>query len=70
MKFPLKGDQLAAFLGGQINQHEMKVVVVDHLQNLVRVADANDYARVSLALEPFQCWATNLSGAAFGRYSS
>jgi hypothetical protein len=51
---PLNGEQLAAFLRGQIEEHALEVIIVDHLQNLVRVADANDYARVTVALEPFQ----------------
>jgi hypothetical protein len=49
-----QGDQLAAWLEEQISQCGLEVIVVDHLQNLVRVVDANDYARVTAALEPFQ----------------
>ena len=44
---------LAQFLEQQIIEHRLEVLFVDHLQNLVRVADANDYATVSNALEPF-----------------
>lgn len=51
---PLTGNDLAAFLEEQIERHGLEIIIVDHLQNLVRVADANDYARVTLALEPFQ----------------
>jgi AAA domain len=44
---------LAEFLERQITEHHLGVLFVDHLQNLVRVADSNDYAVVSNALEPF-----------------
>jgi hypothetical protein len=46
--------ELAEFLEAEITKHALKVVIVDHLQNLVRVGDANDYSAVSKALGPIQ----------------
>ena len=50
---PMQPAALAEFLARQITEHHLGVLFVDHLQNLVRVADSNDYAVVSNALEPF-----------------
>jgi hypothetical protein len=50
---PMQNDQLAQYLESEINRLGLEIVIVDHLQNLVRVSDANDYAVVSKALEPF-----------------
>ena len=49
----MKPVALAEFLEQQITTNQLEVLVVDHLQNLIRVPDANDYAAVSNALEPF-----------------
>jgi len=45
---------LAKFLGSEISKHGLNVVIVDHLQNLVKVKDSKDYSLVSSALEPLQ----------------
>ena len=50
---PMQPAALAQFLERQITEHHLGVLFVDHLQNLVRVVDSNDYAAVSNALEPF-----------------
>jgi hypothetical protein len=50
---PMNPVPLAEFLELQITKYRLQVLVVDHLQNLIRVPDANDYAAVSNALEPF-----------------
>jgi hypothetical protein len=50
---PMHLPAVAQYLEQQITKHRLEVLVVDHLQNLIRVPDANDYAAVSNALEPF-----------------
>jgi hypothetical protein len=50
---PMQPAALAQFLERQIAEHHLQVLFVDNLQNLVHVADSNDYALVSNALEPF-----------------
>jgi hypothetical protein len=50
---PMRNDRLAQYLESEIKRLGLEIVIVDHLQNLVRVGDANDYAVVSKALEPF-----------------
>lgn len=47
------GQALAGRLEADIERTKVEVMIIDHLQNLVRLQDANDYAKVSLALEPF-----------------
>lgn len=50
----MRPDDLAELLHAEIVRLGLNVVIVDHLQNLIRVRDSNDYAAVSLALQPFQ----------------
>jgi len=49
----MDGPKLAAFLEDQIKRFGLELVIVDHLQNLVKIRDSNDYSAVTLALEPF-----------------
>lgn len=41
------------FIEDEILRLNLEVVIVDHLQNLARVPDSNDYATVSNALAPY-----------------
>lgn len=45
-------DALAAALEEQVREHQLEVVIVDHLQNLVRVKDSDAYALVTAAIDP------------------
>lgn len=45
-----------------INTHKPVLIIIDPLQKLMRVKDSNDYAQVTLALEPFMILARQ-SGA-------
>ena len=45
-------DELAVLLENEIVRLGLEVVIVDHVQNLVRVSNANDYAEVSNSLDP------------------
>ena len=51
--FKGNGSELADLLEREIRERNLEVVIVDHLQNLVPLPDANDYATVSNAIEPF-----------------
>jgi hypothetical protein len=49
---PMKPDELVAALEAAIKKHGLEVIVVDHAQSLLRIADTSAYGAVSLALEP------------------
>ncbi|MFO0972027.1 MAG: AAA family ATPase [Phycisphaerae bacterium] len=59
---PLDTDAAIAELAGLIRERGAVLVVVDTLMRLVRLPDANDYARVNLALEPL-CHLARETGA-------
>jgi hypothetical protein len=45
--------KVAEFLDAQIAEHKLDVVFVDHLQQLTKIGDGNDYSGVSNALMPY-----------------
>lgn len=49
---PMKPDELVAVLEAAIKSHGLQVIVIDHAQSLLRIADTSAYGAVSLALEP------------------
>ncbi len=51
---PLPLAELPAFIKAEILSHGLEVAIVDHVQNVAKIKDSNDYSQVSLALEPFQ----------------
>ncbi len=50
---PMPLAELPRFIESEIVRLKLDVVMVDHLQNLARVSDGNDYAIVSNVLHPF-----------------
>lgn len=49
---PMPGDELAALLQGEIKQYGFDGIIIDHVQNLLRVKDTDKYSDVELAVEP------------------
>jgi hypothetical protein len=49
---PMKPDDLVVALEAAIKKHRLEVIVIDHAQSLLRIADTSAYGQVSLVLEP------------------